>query len=244
MKLKTPIIEITKCPSDIWNYLLTNIVPMDWTSDDLLTKEEAFYDQSYRYEAVTKYFNEESFYYSKLPPSDKTTDKLKPYTDYLLTELFPNYSIFRCQVVCLKPGQNVYPHIDPRYYHKHGKRIHIPLKVTDESFHVHFIPEKNYDMSFSKMTEGMITNFDNITPHSAFNYGTTERIHIICDLVENTIVERLENALNGNPNATNPNTVTEYYTHLKNIEARYNCNYKELKPFYLEKMYEYQQANP
>lgn len=244
MKIKTPTIEIAKCPSDIFEYLIDYVTHIDWEDTDLLTKEEAFYDQSYRYEAVTKFFNDKSFYFSKLPPSDKTTIKLKPYTDYLLTELFPSHSMFRCQIVSLKPGQNVYPHIDPRYYHKHGKRIHIPLKVNNESFHVHFIPEKNYDMTFSKMTEGMITDFDNITPHSAFNYGTTERIHIICDIVDNKIVERLETALNGNPNATNPTTVEEYYAHLKNIENRYNCNYKDLKPFYLEKMYEYQHSNP
>jgi hypothetical protein len=240
MKLSNPIIEITKCPDDIFNYLLNYILNMDWVDDKLLTKEEAFYDQSYRYEAVTKYFNEKSFYYSKLPPSNKTTNKLKPYTDYLITQIFPGYSIFRCQIVCLKPGQNVYPHIDPRYYHSQGKRIHLPLKINKESFHVHFRPENNYDMSFSKMTKGVITDFDNITPHSAFNYGSTERIHIICDIVENKIIEKLEFELDGNPNATNPATVKEYYVHVKNIETRYNCNYKELRPFYLEKMKEYE----
>jgi hypothetical protein len=222
MKLDTPIVDISECPKDIFDYLIKCVADMDWDSINLLTKEEAFYDQSYRYEAVTKYFNEDSFFYSKLPPSNDTTKKLKPYTDYLLTELFPGYSIFRCQIVCLKSGQNVYPHIDPRYYHKYGKRIHLPLKINNESFHVHFIPE------------GMITDFDNITPHSAFNYGTTARIHIICDIVENSIVQKLEKVLNGNPNATNPETVQEYYTHLKNIEDRYNCKYQDLKPFYLE----------
>ena len=98
-------------------------------------------------------------------------------------------------------------------------------------------------MIFSKMTEGIITDFDNITPHSAFNYGNTERIHIICDIVENKIVEKLESALDGNPNATNLATVEEYYMHLKNIETRYNCTYKDLKPFYLEKMYGHQYTN-
>jgi hypothetical protein len=243
MKLETPIIEIINCPLDIWNYLLTNVVPMDWSNDDLLTKEEAFYDQSYRYEAVTKYFNEQSFYYSNLPPSNTVSSKLKPYTDYLLTELFPNYSIFRCQIVCLKPGQNVYPHIDPRYYHTYGKRIHLPLQINDNSFHIHFDTNNNYDMIFSKMTEGIITDFDNITPHSAFNYGETDRIHIICDIVKNSIITQLEDALGGNPNATNEKNTKEYYTHLKNIETRYNCRYQDLKPFYLEKMYEYKQTN-
>lgn len=244
MKLNTPTIEITKCPADIFNYLLNYITTMDWNDNDLLTKEEAFYDQSYRYEAVTKYFNEDSFYFSKLPPSKEITAKLKPYTDYLFTEIFPLYSIFRCQIVCLKPGQNVYPHIDPRYYHKYGKRIHLPLQINDQSYHVHFDPEDNYNITLSKMTTGIITNFDNITPHSAFNYGDTNRVHMICDVVENKIIERLESALNGNPNATNPSTVEEYYVHLKNIETRYNCNYKDLKPVYLEKMYEYQHTNP
>lgn len=243
MKLDFPFVEITPCPENIFKYLKNYVSLIDWTSDDLLSKEEAFFDQSYRYEAVTKFFNEKSFFYSKLPPSSKITEDLKPFTDYLLTEIFPNYTIFRCQIVRLNPGQNVYPHLDPRYYHRYGKRIHLPLKVTNESFHVHFQPENNYDMIFSKMTEGIITDFDNITPHSAFNYGNTERIHIICDIVENKIVEKLESALDGNPNATNLATVEEYYMHLKNIETRYNCTYKDLKPFYLEKMYGHQYTN-
>lgn len=233
MKLNTPIIELEECPKNIFKYLVNYVTTLNWDDTDLLTKEEAFYDQSYRYEAVTKFFNEKSFYYSKLPPSNKITEDLKPYTDFLLTNLFPNHTSFRCQIVRLNPGQNVYPHIDPRYYHKYGKRIHLPLSVTDQSFHVHFRPENNYDMTFSKMTEGIITDFDNITPHSAFNYGTTSRIHIICDIVENSIVQKLEKVLDGNPNATNPETVKEYYTHLKNIEDRYNCKYQDLKSFYL-----------
>ena len=240
MKLEQPIIELKECPKDIFSYLLKYINRLDWNNTMLLTKEEAFYDQSYRYEATTKFFNEDSFFYSELPPSKETTDNLKPYTDYLLTEIFPDYAIFRCQVVCLKPGQNVHPHLDPRYYHKYGKRIHLPLIINKGSYHVHFRPENNYDMSFSKMSEGIITDFDNITPHSAFNYGTSSRVHIICDIVKNSIVTRLEEALNGNPNATNPATVEEYYVHLKNIEDRYNCKYQDLKPHYLEKLKEYE----
>lgn len=236
MKLEKPILELCKCPTDIYDYLKNYTQSIEWNNNDLLTKEEAFYDQSYRYEAVTKFFNENSFYYSKLPPSHKITDDLKPYTDFLLTEVFPNYTIFRCQVVRLNPGQNVHPHIDPRYYHKYGKRIHLPLKVNNKSFHVHFRPEDEYKMSFSKMTEGMITDFDNITPHSAFNYGNDERIHIITDIVKNDIVDRLEKALDGNPNATDPKTVDEYYIHLKNIEDTYDCKYQDLKPHYLKYM--------
>jgi hypothetical protein len=238
MKLETPIIELTRCPSDIWNYLLDNVLMMDWSNDNLLTKEEAFFDQSYRYEAVTKYFNEKSFFYSKLPPTEETGKTIQPYTDYLLTDLFPDYSMFRSQIVCLKPGQNIYPHIDLRYYHTYGKRIHLPLQINDKSFHVHFDSNNNYDMIFSKMSEGVITDFDNITPHSAFNYGETDRIHIICDVVKNSVITRLEEALDGNTNSTNNKNIEDYYTHIKNIETRYNCNYKDLKPFYLEKMYE------
>ncbi len=242
MKLPVPIIDLKECPLEIFQYLTDVFVNnTDWDNNDLLTKEEAFYDQSFRYEAVTKYFNEKSFYFSKLPPSEATTNKIKPYIDYLLTELFPEYSIFRCQVVCLKPGQNVYPHIDPRYYHIYGKRIHLPLLVNDRSYHVHFNPENEYNMEFSKMSQGMIIDFDNITPHSAFNYGDTNRIHIICDIVKNSTVEKLEVALNGYPNATNQKVVDEYYFHLANIEKKYNCKYQDLKTFYLEKL---QSINP
>lgn len=237
MKLTQPIVELQPCPTDLFQYLKkTFIDETDWNSTDLLTKEEAFYDQSFRYEAITKYFNEKSFFFSKLPPTQETTDKIKPYTDYLMGTLFPEYALFRCQVVCLKPGQNVYPHTDPRYYHIYGKRIHLPLLINDESFHIHFLPEQNYDMQFSKMHEGVITDFDNITPHSAFNYGTTNRIHIICDVVEEQIAKKIEIGSNGNANATSKATVDEYYLHLANIEKRYQCKHTELKSYYLEKM--------
>lgn len=240
MKLEKPIIEIEPCPADIFSYLQNYILSLDWNNEDHLTKEEAFFNQSFRYEASTEYFNEDQYFYSNIAPSTKTTEALKPYTDYLFANLFPGYTLFRSQVVCLKPGANVYPHIDPRYYHAYGKRIHLPLQINSGSYHVHFRPEENYDLTFSKMTEGIITDFDNITPHAAFNYGTSERIHIICDIVKDTTVVKLKDALGGNPNATNKKTIDEYYFHLKNIEARYNCNYKDLKPYYLEKMKEYE----
>ena len=237
MQLPQPIIELQHCPDELFQYLKqTFINETYWDSNDLLTKEEAFYDQSFRYEAITKYFNEKSFFFSKLPPTQETTDKIKPYTDYLMGTLFPEYALFRCQVVCLKPGQNVYPHTDPRYYHIYGKRIHLPLLINDESFHIHFLPEQNYDMQFSKMHEGVITDFDNITPHAAFNYGTTNRVHIICDVVKIDTVLKIEAAAGGNSNATSQKIIDEYYIHLTNIENRYQCKHTELKDHYLNKM--------
>jgi hypothetical protein len=236
MKLPTPIIEIQECPQDLFEYLKeTFIKKTEWTDTNLLTKEEAFYDQSFRYEAITKYFNTQSYFYSVVPPTDETTEKIKPYTDYLLGDIFKEHTLFRCQIVCLKPGQN-----DPRFYHMYGKRIHLPLVINDKSFHVHFPPDKNYEMQFSKMTEGIITDFDNITPHSAFNYGDTERIHIICDIVQNKTVEKLEQALKGYANATNPKILEEYYFHVDNIEKKYNCKNTELKENYLEVMPKYE----
>lgn len=237
MQLPQPIIELQHCPAELFQYLKQTFVnETDWGSDDLLTKEEAFYDQSFRYEAITKYFNEKSFFFSKLPPTQETTDKIKPYTDYLMNTLFPEYALFRCQIVCLKPGQNVYPHTDPRYYHIYGKRIHLPLLINDKSFHIHFLPKQNYDMKFSKMHEGIITDFDNITPHAAFNYGTTNRIHIICDVVKNDTVLKIESAAGGNSNATSQKTIDEYYIHLAKIEDRYQCKHTELKDRYLDEM--------
>ena len=241
MKLSQPIIELQPCPTELFQYLKkTFIDETDWNNIDLLAKEEAFYDQSFRYEAITKYFNEKSFFFSKLPPTQETTDKIKPYTDYLMDILFPEYALFRCQVVCLKPGQNVYPHTDPRYYHIYGKRIHLPLLINDESFHIHFLPEQNYDMQFSKMHEGVITDFDNITPHSAFNYGTTNRIHIICDVVKKSTALKIEEGSGGNANATSQKTVDEYYVHLANIEKRYQCKHTELKDHYINEMPTYE----
>ena len=237
MKLPQPIIELGQCPDELFQYLKKTFVDeTEWGSEDLLTKEEAFFDQSFRYEAITKYFNEKLFFHSKLPPSAEIAEKIKPFVDYLLTEMFPGFTIFRCQVVCLKPGQNVYPHTDPRYYHIYGKRVHLPLQINDQSFHLHFRPEDDYEISFSKMTEQMITDFDNITPHAAFNYGNTNRIHIICDILKQSAADKIEEVFKGYPNATNQKVLDEYYEHLAKIEAKYQCNYKDLKPHYLERM--------
>lgn len=237
MKLPVATIDICQCPAELFGYLKeTFIDKTGWDDKSLLTKEEAFLDQSFRYEAVTKYFNEDSYFFSELPPSEDITKKIKPYTDYLLNEVFPGYALFRCQTVCLKPGQNVYPHVDPRVYHIYGKRIHLPLLINDMSYHIHFLPEQNYDIRFSKMQEGVITDFDNITPHAAFNYGTTNRIHIICDIVKESIVEKIEEACNGNSNAVNLKLVDDYYVHLKAIEERYQCKYQDLKDHYLAGM--------
>jgi hypothetical protein len=236
MKLDKPFIEITKCPQDILDHLKNEASKMDWDNPNVITKEEAFFNQSYRYEAVTKYFNEENYFYSDIPPSTEINRVLKPYTDFLLSKVFTDFKLFRCQMVCLKPGQNVYPHIDPRVYHTYGKRIHLPLKITDKSFHVHFDENNNYEIILSKMTEGMITDFDNITPHSAFNYGDDTRIHVICDIVSSTVAAKLDVSLAGNPNAIYKNRVEEYYMHLSKIEERYQCDYQQLKPHYIAKM--------
>ena len=65
MKLSQPIIELQPCPTELFQYLKkTFIDETDWNNIDLLAKEEAFYDQSFRYEAITKYFNEKSFFFS------------------------------------------------------------------------------------------------------------------------------------------------------------------------------------
>jgi len=242
MKLETPIIEIDRCPKDILSYLREYSLGLNWDDENYLTKEEAFFNQSYRYEGSTEYFNEEQYFYSNISPSTKTAEGLKIYTDYLLKELFPDHELFRSQVVCLKPGSNIHPHIDPRYYHKYGKRIHLPIQINSNSYHVHFIPENNYNMVFSKMTEGVITHFDNITPHSAFNYGNTNRIHIICDFVKNSTSVKMKEAFGNNPNATNKGILDEYYLHIDRIQERYQCNFKDLKPHYLEKMKEYEHS--
>jgi hypothetical protein len=237
MKLSKPIIEVGICPDELFQYLKQTFVDeTDWVNTDLLAKEEAFHDQSYRYEAITKYFHENSYFHSKLPPSKDITEKIKPYVDYLLTELFPGFTIFRCQVVCLQPGQNVYPHVDPRYYHMYGKRIHLPLQINDRSFHLHFRPEDNYEITFSKMSEQIITDFDNITPHAAFNYGDTNRIHIICDILKHDTANKIEAAFNGHANVVNKKLVEEYYQHLSKIEEKYQCKHTELKSHYLERM--------
>lgn len=221
MKLAPHIQVTTKLPEHITSLLweCVNLVNLDDPAS--LTKEEAFYDACNRYDAETQFFHSGQNFYSGVLPSKELAELKKPFHEWLFANFYPEHTIYRSQVVRNVPGMVVNPHIDPRLYHKLSHRVHAVLKTNDKARHVYFDESSGYDMMFMQMDAGWLYDFDNITPHAAFNLGTTDRIHIITDVISNADLVKYGALMRGNSNYIASGVFDEYYRHLNAINARY-----------------------
>ena len=194
---------------------------VDLSNPESLCKEEAFFDTCNRYDAQTEFFDADHNYFSGVVPDPRITSTLKPYTDYVCGTLFPDHMVFRCQVVRNIPGKCIKPHIDPRIYHEYSHRVHAVLQTNDGCGHVYFDESAGYKMDIQFMPAGFIYDFDNITPHSAFNLGPTDRIHVITDVIPREFVTKHRVMLTDNPNIVRKGVRDSYYQHVAGVTARY-----------------------
>lgn len=221
MQLAPHIQQIAEISPEVINLLWEATHSVDLSNPASLTKEEAFFDACHRYEVETSFFNSDKFFYSGgVTPSAVLTQKLRPYFEYL-DQFFPNHTVFRAQVVKNIPGRMVKPHIDPRLYHSLSHRLHAVLQTNEASGHVYFNENKSYDMEIFQMPTGFLYDFDNITPHSAFNLGVSDRIHVITDLMPIDVLRARKENLIDNPNYTIPGTFDTYHRHVKAVNDRY-----------------------
>ena len=223
MKLNPHIQRLDTMPAELTVELTAVAASVNLDDPNSLTKEEAFYDACNRYDAETAYFNAEHNFYSGVLPSRDLAERLKRYHEVLTTKYFPNHLVFRSQVVRNVPGRIVHPHIDPRLYHKLSHRVHAVLTTNEQCGHVYF-DEATHEASILKMEAGYLYDFDNITPHGAFNLGTTPRLHIISDVIDLKWIAKYNHIFQKNPNFIAPGTYDEYYVHLRAIEERYGGN--------------------
>lgn len=220
MKLNPHIQKIDVIRLELMDELKRIAASVNLDDPNSLTKEEAFLDSCNRYEAETEYFNAEHNFYSGVLPSKDLANRLQSYHDLLTTKYFPNHTIFRSQIVRNVPGGIIHPHIDPRVYHSVSHRVHAVLMTNDSCAHVYF-DETTYEAEFIKMDVGFLYDFDNLTPHAAFNLGRTSRLHIISDVIDFTSLRKYERSFRANPNYTAPGTFAKYRKHQNAIDARY-----------------------
>jgi hypothetical protein len=103
-------------------------------------------------------------------------------------KLFPDYVPIRGEVVNLLPKKSLDLHIDTYWFHKHSKRVHVPLYTNDDS--VQIFENRNYHLNI-----GYAYEINNRIMHSAANNGQTPRIHIILDLL---LRKKLKNLIKNN----------------------------------------------
>ncbi len=86
-----------------------------------------------------------------------------------------NAILGRAKIVCLPPGNVVYPHVDRGEYYRVRNRYHLVLNSTGS-----WMRAGDEDVW---MKTGELWWFDNKAEHEARNDGDTDRIHLIFDLL-------------------------------------------------------------
>lgn len=95
-----------------------------------------------------------------------------------VSKYFSNLVKVRGEIVNLCPGKQLTLHQDVYWFHKHSRRIHIPLCTNDNCRQI--FEDREYHLEVGKVYE-----INNRILHSAYNRGSEDRIHIILDLMTN-----------------------------------------------------------
>lgn len=102
-----------------------------------------------------------------------------------ISTMFPDLIKVRGEVVNLLPGKELTPHIDNYWFHANSRRIHIPICTNKDSFQIFEDREVHLDV-------GSMYEINNRILHSACNRGSSDRIHLIVDLMSKDKVDEAQ----------------------------------------------------
>lgn len=88
----------------------------------------------------------------------------------------------------LPPNKKIPKHSDPGYYLSIVHRLHIPI-FTNENCYFHL------DDTTIHMEEGRLYEINNLMNHSVENKGDSDRVHLIVDIIPNSILRTIETSL-------------------------------------------------
>jgi hypothetical protein len=117
--------------------------------------------------------NEEQKIYSK--DQERLIEAVLPIINQV-TEYFPELTKVRGEIVNLLPYKQLTLHKDIYWFHKHSRRIHIPLCTNIECKQI--FEDREYHLEV-----GSVYEINNRIMHSACNRGASDRVHIILDLM-------------------------------------------------------------
>jgi len=145
---------------------------VNWTSSKFDRKEESLIEGRL---CTLPYpiRNKEQQTYSA--DQEKLINAVFPIVDTIST-YFPGLVKVRGEIVNLAPNKGLKLHKDIYWFHKHSRRIHIPLCTNNDCYQI--FEDRKYHLSV-----GTIYEINNRILHSAYNHGNTDRIHIILDLM-------------------------------------------------------------
>ena len=172
MHLDRDIKEIAEIPCDILKELEISCSNVNWMQEEFGRKEISLVEGRLciipcliaRPEQLTN-STDRLLLWEKVTPIVKFIDNL-----------YPNYKMVRGEIVNLTPGKSLSPHIDIHWFHRESRRIHIPVVTNRDSFLT--FENRKYHLEVGKVYE-----INNRIIHSGFNNGSTDRIHVILDMM-------------------------------------------------------------
>ena len=172
MRIAEDIKEIAVIPTDLVNNFASICSGVEWNLDDFGRKEISLVEGRLcmipclisRPEQLVE------------TPGRKVLQNGVDSIVKFVQQLFPQFKLVRGEIVNLLPGRSLTPHIDIHWFHKESKRIHVPILTNSDSFLT--FEDRPYQLRIGKVYE-----INNRIVHSGFNYGTTDRVHVIIDMM-------------------------------------------------------------
>jgi hypothetical protein len=176
MHLAEDIKEIANTPDNLLDNFISTCLEVDWQLDDFTRKEVSLVEGRLCMIPCVIARAEQLI---NTPARKMLWSEVGPIVTFVQT-LFPNFKMVRGEIVNLTPGKSLTPHIDIHWFHKESKRIHVPVITNTESF-------LTFEGRQYQLLSGKVYEINNRIMHSGFNYGTTDRVHVIIDLMPEDI---------------------------------------------------------
>lgn len=165
--------EITKIPVGVLDNLVNEIKFINWTLPEFDRQEVTLVDSRL---CLLPFLISKPNQITETDSRKKIWDASMPLIEFVNTTISSG-KIIRGEVVNLGPGQSLIPHIDVYWFHRESRRIHIPISTNDQCFLT--FEDRQYHLEV-----GTVYEINNRVIHSAFNNGSTGRVHVILDIMD------------------------------------------------------------
>lgn len=197
MLIDQDAIELGSVPNDIL-YELQNLTPtLDWTKPEFDRKGV---------EGMVSRIVRVPYNIRREPDQEQTEDVLKVLTafnpvDLWIKTVYPDHVFIKCEINWLFPGDMLPYHRDPTWWHEHSHRIHIPVLTNPECFWL--VEGRETHLKVGKYYE-----INNRKFHTVINRGSTPRLHLVFDILENN---KYQEVLDNNINIDAETCIKVYY---------------------------------
>jgi hypothetical protein len=183
MHITEDIKEIVNIPGNLLDNFVSTCLEVNWQLDDFTRKEVSLVEGRM---CIIPCIIARAEQLVNTPARKRLWLGVNPIVTFV-QNLFPNFKMVRGEIVNLTPGKSLTPHVDIHWFHKESKRIHIPVVSNTESC-------LTFEGRPYQLKPGKVYEINNRIMHSGFNHGTTDRVHVIIDLMPEDIFSQAINS--------------------------------------------------